>query len=334
MPTTSVSANLLPGVESRERWRRLRKFFFPRESGEWLAILRIGLGLEVVLYSLSLYRDWERMFGKANSGFLNREFTEALLSIQSPLVPRIGWLLAIGQSLGLNEQTTLTAVWVLFFAAGVVLMVGLFSRSAAIVAWLLHLCAAKTGGYLAYGVDNFLTIGLFYLMLAPLPDVRALDQKFWRKRTADPELVGFCRRVLQLHLCVIYFFGGLTKCLGAGWWNGDSMWRALIRPPFDLIPSQTLMQWQAVLLVTGIMVCLLEVGFPILIWPKKTRVICLAAIIGMHVGIGLTMGLYLFSLVMIVLNLAAFGPGGVRTGLGSHLANPRRLACSPESQGI
>jgi hypothetical protein len=29
----------------------------------------------------------------------------------------------------------------------------------------------------------------------------------------------------------------------------------------------------------------------------------------MHVGIALTMGLYLFSLIMIVLDVAAFGPG-------------------------
>jgi hypothetical protein len=29
----------------------------------------------------------------------------------------------------------------------------------------------------------------------------------------------------------------------------------------------------------------------------------------MHVTIGLTMGLYLFALIMIVLNLAAWGPG-------------------------
>jgi hypothetical protein len=28
----------------------------------------------------------------------------------------------------------------------------------------------------------------------------------------------------------------------------------------------------------------------------------------MHVAIGLTMGMYLFALIMIVLNLAAFGP--------------------------
>jgi hypothetical protein len=32
----------------------------------------------------------------------------------------------------------------------------------------------------------------------------------------------------------------------------------------------------------------------------------------MHIGIGLSMGMYLFSLIMIVLNLAAFGPGLIR----------------------
>lgn len=249
------------------------------------------------------------MFARSSTGFLNREFTEAVLSIQSPLVPRIGWLVGMGERVGLSEQTTLMIVWLLLFAAGCFLVVGLCCRTAAIGAWLIHLCSAKTGGYLAYGMDNFLTIGLFYLVIAPLPDRFALDRKLWRVRPRDPEIVGFFRRVLQLHLCVIYFFGGLTKCLGAGWWNGDSMWRALTRPPFDLIPSQTLIHGQSILLVAGIVVCLLELSFPILIWPKRTRTFCLAAIIGMHIGIGVTMGLHLFSLVMIVLDLAAFGPG-------------------------
>ena len=36
------------------------------------------------------------------------------------------------------------------------------------------------------------------------------------------------------------------------------------------------------------------------------------AIITMHIGIGVMMGLYLFSLVMIVLDLAALGPGLLR----------------------
>jgi hypothetical protein len=42
---------------------------------------------------------------------------------------------------------------------------------------------------------------------------------------------------------------------------------------------------------------------------KKTRFFWLVCILAMHVAIGVTMGMYLFAFVMIVLNLAAFGVG-------------------------
>jgi hypothetical protein len=48
---------------------------------------------------------------------------------------------------------------------------------------------------------------------------------------------------------------------------------------------------------------------------KKTRPIWLVCILAMHAAIGLMMGLYLFALVMIVLNLAAFGTS---PRIGSH----------------
>src|SRR5437870_2613757 len=165
MPTTSVSATtpILRTKFGRAWSRQLRAFLFQSDSGEWLSILRIGLGLEVTLYASSLWADWGRMFAGSSTGFLNREFTEAVLSIQSPLVPRIGWFVWMGERAGLSELTTLMIVWLLLFAAGCFLVVGLCCRTAAIAAWLIHLCSAKTGGYLAYGMDNFLTIGLFYL---------------------------------------------------------------------------------------------------------------------------------------------------------------------------
>src|SRR5213075_2186087 len=155
-------------------------------------------------------------------------------------------------------------------------------RLSAILAWLLHLCAAKTGGFVSYGVDNFMTIGLFYLMLSPLPDRYSLDWRLRELRPKDPHLLGFWRWVLQLHLCIIYFFSGLTKCLGSGWWDGSNIWRSLIRPPFNVIG-------------------LLETGYPFFIWNNKTRGVWLICICGMHILIGLTMGMWLFSLVMIVL---------------------------------
>src|SRR5207244_2093820 len=159
------------------------------------------------------------------------------------------------------------------------------------------------------GVDNFMTIGLFYLMLSPLPDRYSLDCRLRKPAPKDAPIVGFWRRVLQFHLCLIYFFGGLTKALGGGWWDGSNLWRALIRPPFNLISPEILVRWKYMFPVAGIAICLLETSYPFFIWNRRTRGIWLIFICVMHLAIGLTMGMYLFAFVMIVLNIAAFGPG-------------------------
>ena len=35
-------------------WERAEGFWFPIDSDKWLAVLRVGLGLQVVVYTLSL----------------------------------------------------------------------------------------------------------------------------------------------------------------------------------------------------------------------------------------------------------------------------------------
>jgi hypothetical protein len=139
--------------------------------------------------------------------------------------------------------------------------------------------------------------------------------------------------VLQVHLCFVYFFGGLAKCLGSGWWNGSNLWRSLTRPPFNIIEPDILIRFKYVLPVLGISLCLIELTYVFFIWRKKTRLVWLVCILGMHIAIGLTMGMYLFALVMIVLNLAAFGAGSGVVFL-RHSAAHRRdsTQCSPEQQ--
>jgi hypothetical protein len=87
------------------------------------------------------------------------------------------------------------------------------------------------------------------------------------------------------------------------------MWRVLIRPPFDVIDPEILVRWKDLFPVAGILVCLLEFGYPFFVWNTRTRKVWLFGICVMHVAIAVAMGMYLFSLVMIVLNVAAFGPG-------------------------
>ncbi len=299
----------LPSQRLLKTRERMRQFLFPVDPGRWLSILRTGLGLEIILYTWSLRHDWVHLFATHGNGPVSRALTEAILSSETRLTPRLGWLVTAGHWLGLDEGIVISAAWLGLLVAGCFLLVGLFCRPAAIVAWFLYLCSVKSGELFSYGVDNFTTIGLFYVLIAPLPDPFALDRKLRKKRTTDPERMGFHRRVLQLHLCFVYFFGGIAKSFGADWWNGNSVWRALTRPPFDIISPDFLVRLEYLLPAVGITVCLLETSYPVFIWPRKTRVYWLISILLMHVSIGLTMGLYLFALIMIVLNLAAFGPG-------------------------
>lgn len=170
------------------------------------------------------------------------------------------------------------------------LLLGLFSRPAAVLAWFLQLAAVKSRGLFSYGADNFVTIGLFYLMIAPLPDRWSLDARKRSRRKADPHLIGFHRRVLQIHLCFIYFFGGLTKCLGAGWWDESNIWRALTSPPFDVLPIGLVASCGPLLPVLGISVCMIETSYALLIWPGWSRRAVLGGVCAMHGAIGLMMG--------------------------------------------
>ena len=156
-------------------WQRFLGFLFPSESDTWLTVFRIGLGLQVTLYALFQRSDGHYLFTSSGKGLVGRELGEAITSFESPLIPRFGWLIAVGRNLNMSEQTALTVAWVALLSAGCLLLFELFSRPAAIIAWFVHLCAGESGGLLAYGADNFMTTALFYLMLPLLSGRYSFD---------------------------------------------------------------------------------------------------------------------------------------------------------------
>ena len=172
------------------------------------------------------------------------------------LIPRFGWLVAVGRNFNISEETVLSVTWVCLLSAGCFLLLGLLCRPAAILAWFVHLCAAESGGLLAYGADNFMTTALFYLMLSPLPDRYSFDHWVAKTNPKNAQGLGFWRRVLQVHLCFVYFIGGLAKSLGNGWWDGSNLWRSLIRSPFNLVSPDILIRFKYALPVLGISICL------------------------------------------------------------------------------
>ena len=106
-----------------------------------------------------------------------------------------------------------------------------------------------------------------------------------------------------------------------------NVWAVMTRPPFNVIDPGFIARWRGVLAPAGIAICLIELGYPLFIWPRRTRVIWLVCVIGMHVAIGVAMGLYLFALIMIILNLAAFAPDFILRRL-----NPIRIRTVAEAK--
>jgi hypothetical protein len=282
------------------------QFLFPADTGRWLSFLRIGLGLQVLLYVLLLGRDWDVVFGGLHTGLLGRDVGDALTVVQSPFIPHLGWIISLLSKVGLTENTTLALIWWSLLLLGGLMLIGLFCRPVAVAAWFLQLACAKSGGLLSYGADNLTTIGLFYLMIAPFPDPWSIDRRLFQRTLSDPWLLGFHRRVLQLHLCLIYFFSGLTKCLGSDWWNGSNIWRSLTIPPFNVLPIHWVASFGFLLPIAGMIICLLEVTYPFLIWWRPSRKTALVAICAMHFGIAMMMGMALFGAIMIILNAAGF----------------------------
>src|SRR5207249_2516995 len=90
---------------------RLRDFLLTPQSSVWLTILRMGFGLQILCYGLSLRGDWLDLLGEENQGLIRRDLTEAMLSARSPFIPRIGWIVDIGAHVGVGEATVLWAVW-------------------------------------------------------------------------------------------------------------------------------------------------------------------------------------------------------------------------------
>jgi hypothetical protein len=66
-----------------------------------------------------------------------------------------------------------------------------------------------------------------YLSISRCGDRWSLDRRFGLVDSGDAHWRNtLATRLIQLHLCVIYFFGGLGKARGWMWWDGTAMWFA------------------------------------------------------------------------------------------------------------
>lgn len=275
--------------------RRFIDTWFRPVSARPLAALRMGLSLLLLFHLLWLSDDLLSLHG--SRGIIPWELTDLL---RDPWVPGLPTLAKAFVAVGMSAHTAIIVLLSCYAGSLLALALGFHARISAFVAWGLHLSLMTSGFASFYGVDQISNTFLFYLVLFPSGRAWAFDSR--REETIP---VG-CLRVMQFHLCVIYLAAGLEKAMGTQWWNGEAIWQAVTQPAFSTFDLTWLARYAWIPMLAGWGTLVVEMGYAFFIWPRRTRKAWAIATVGLHLGLGMFMGLVFFSSVMILLTCSLF----------------------------
>ncbi len=296
----------------RTGWNR---FFFTPADPTPLGMIRVLSG-GLALWSLLVYGlDLHAYLG--SEGWANPEFVRAFMNEENPTAWSL-WLLV--------PDSMLRPVWVGCIAVLTLFTLGLWSRVTAVLAWAIFVSTVRRTPVSVYGFDQIVSTWLFYLAVTGASgQAVSLDRYLARVKrnraevarrgksgiwsapsgVPDPSIsANLGLRLIQCHLLIIYGMAALGKFQGTSWWTGDAFWGIVAAGEFRLFDLTWLADYPLLINVFTHVGLALELSYPVLIWVRPIRPLMLTAIVAMHVGIGLTLGLTEFSLAMVAGNFA------------------------------
>jgi len=283
-------------------------FWFTPADAFPLAMVRIGTGLLLAWASFVWLLDAEAFFGPA--GWLPAH--DVWRMNDQPW--QWSWYFATSSS------AVRLALGILTMIAGLTLAAGLATRLSAVVAFAGLVSAANRAPLNVFGLDDTLGMLLISLMIGPAGACFSVDRWLQGRLVGGGQKPGQGRRagaaapasisanlavrLLQCHLCVVYFFSGAGKLLGASWWEGMALWGAAANGQYRTLDLTWLADMPLLINAITLTTLFWEVAYAAIVWPRLTRPFAIGMGIAVHLGIGLAMGMMEFGLAMIVANLA------------------------------
>jgi hypothetical protein len=210
--------------------------------------------------------------------------------------------------------------------------VGFATRITGVLTWAAILSYIQRGPNTLFGMDTIMIVVVLYLVIGPSGATLSVDRlisRWWanyRARRAGlppielPPLApsvsaNLAVRLLQVHICIIYMASGLSKLLGAAWWDGTAVWGTMANPEFSPMQYKLYMDflrfitshrwlWHVVITSGTAFTLVFEISFAFLVWNSRLRWTMLVAAVMLHLGIALLMGLVTFSMMMLTMVLA------------------------------
>ena len=254
-----------------EAWDAWNRFWFKPTDPATLSLIRLLAGGMLFYTHLVWSLDLEGFLGQ--QGWLPVDYIRSLTppSYVDPSVNRWSvWSIFFWiESTWLLWTVHVFALLVFFF-----LMIGLFSRTMAVLAYLLAVSYAQRispGAF--FGLDKINCLLALYLMLGPCGARYSIDRiRRLRRGDTGPALpstaANIAIRLIQLHLCVVYLFSGLAKLGGENWQAGTAVWWAVANYEYQSIDMTWLANWPVLVALATHVTVFWELFYCCLVWNR------------------------------------------------------------------
>lgn len=299
-------------------------FWFTPRHVETLAVLRIITGAMLLYTNLVLATDLGSFIGV--DAWINNDTARALHD------GRLGDSTAAWSYLwSFSSPTVISLHQGIVILVSAMFMVGFLTRITGPLAWWFQLMIVHRLLGSLFGLDQILTYCVMYLAFTPCGAVFSVDAwlrrrkidresskraaRFWSWLLPDdrPRVsTNVATRLLQLHLCLIYLFGGLAKARGQMWWDGTALWYAVGNYEYQSWDVTFIAAYPSLFTALTHVAFLWEIFYCALVWPRWTRPLTLAIAVGVHAGIGLGLGMATFGIMMIAANGIFISPDWIR----------------------
>ena len=306
-------------VKLARAWDR---FWFTPADPIRIAVIRIVTGLTLLWTHLTTLPDLLDFIGRDAivEGEAMRQLRTATLD---PASADAGLLRSGDQSLYyyVDQPWLIWTLHIVFVVALVCFTIGLFSRTASIIVWAGHLSYIQRAVLIYFGFDAVVAMLTFYLMFAPTGAALSVDSRLTsaaKTRTADVG-ANVVLRLIQLHICIIYLASGVAKLFGTTWRSGAAVYNALHMSDVALLDFARLggneHLWIFISKTGSYFTLAAEIGFPLLVWHRRSRPFALAGIWLLQLGIGVFLYLGSFQAALFAATLAFVPAATFRSSL-------------------
>ncbi len=197
---------------------------------------------------------------------------------------------------------------------GLLLMIGVYTRASTIMTLFLWMSLYVANPFVGSGGDAVLRMVLFYLCFVDAGQRWSIDARLRTRRGEIRPLmpVWFTATLHNLAMILIIHQVVMVYVASAFWKVQSAVWKdgTAVYYPLQTQAYSPWLDWLHPIYANGAIISgatytaiVIQLFFPVLLIYRPTRIAALIMITGMHLGIGIFMGILYFSLVMIAVDM-------------------------------